>query len=71
MSQPSLRLRTSTSHIIVACLFVVGDLREPTVPRTRRMRAAAVTTAMVMATTTATTTYDDETATSPPPLAGR
>ena len=50
---------------------VVGDLGEPTAPRTRRVRAAAVTTATSTAATTATTTYDDEAATSPPPLFGR
>ena len=74
----------STAHHILATLedspaSVVGDLGEPTAPRTRRMRAAAVTTATSTAATTATstaattttTTYDDEAATSPPPLVGR
>ena len=43
---------------------VVGDLGEPTAPRTRRVRAAAVTTATSTAATATTTTYDDEAATS-------
>ena len=77
MSQSStVRLRTSTAHHLFLHLedspaSAVGDLGEPTAPRTRRVRAAAVTTATSTAATTATTTYDDEAATSPPPLVGR